>query len=1145
MGGSYIYWHYSGLPVGQDTANFCDKLYWFNPHDGIKVKDLYPNYPLEQLENTISVLKIIMKPHDNSPLSWGGITNVTYPGGEDYSRKDYIELWVKGDAGELHIDIGTNMSEDAPRRNRDSGIVGYDDSLETEDRNHDGVFEQTSDTSNEDTGLDGVSGTDGSGTARDDGDDDYKYYSDNPDNYLYLNGTEGNKRFDTEDLDGDGTLNRNNDYYEIKIDLTHDNPVISRANGWKLYRVFLKDAQSIDTVGNPTLEHVKYVRLWINDFTTTDSISIAKFNITGNKWEIEPLENLDDSILTDEDSIISVSSVNNQEDKDYIPPFNIQKTQYGSYEKEQSLVISYNDLPANNQIFVTEAFSKSYDYMNYKKIGYYIYNENSSLIPEVAVRFYTDDNNYYEYSITADTGWNYVSIPVSAFTDLKSLEPDTANIFEKSNFKIVGRPSFRRIRKIGIGLKNKTYSPLSGKFYVDDIKLTDQLSIPGYSAMASSRLNIGGVLALNASVNNTNSNFKPLNQILPSGNDNVNVSYQATLNMDKFVPARLGISLPISYGYSSVRSYPKYIVNSDIILNNPALRDSQRTVNASRVISASYGKNSRFGNPILHIVDPVKGAFSYSQSFTNGYLSIDSVDNVVASVTYNYPINIKKLKLFNRMPVSFFPNIFGFTGNYSYNFTKRMSRSDSIFILTNKTNNKYLKYSLNTGYQPFSCMQMSYKTSLTRDLNQFRDTSFLPGTEIYKSHTLNFQYSPTFFNKLKPSFNYQFGLQDNHSPDIQVSDSFDFHHIIFTHNISSGISIPYSSFVSFLTSLRDKSKDTTYIKGSPGWFLVQIDNLSNSFRPLSFNYTKQVSHQDHYITGIPNYRYIFGLDHMLSPNLIADRSDLKFLYSDSYSLSTGFSIPGFNLTGQGSYSTGNQGEIGAYDVSNISKNIVLPDITASFSLINPLKKMRGVISSPTLSLSYRQNRSVSGTADKPDKSASSGMQLSPVASFTLMSKYNCNLSYQYNKSMNISESMGQKNGSDKISKSLSGGLGYSFSAPSNFSIPLFGNRLKLRRNINTNISFNYSDNNQRPFTIKSQPDTIFAGSDTLIDTVYIDTSYIQGNRTVAYSFTGSANFTFSNDIKGGIDINYSLTDYKNAGTKIRNYGFQLWMQFNF
>jgi len=232
-------------------------------------------------------------------------------------------------------------------------------------------------------------------------------------------------------------------------------------------------------------------------------------------------------------------------------------------------------------------------------------------------------------------------------------------------------------------------------------------------------------------------------------------------------------------------------------------------------------------------------------------------------------------------------------------------------------------------------------------------------------------------------------------------------------------------------------------------------------------------------------------------------------------------------------------------VSNVNNNLVLPDITASFSLINPLKKIKGVISNPTLSLNYRKNSSLSGTKEQPDKTASSGMQFSPTTSFTLMDKYNCNLSYQYNRSMNISESMGQKNGSDKISKSLNGGLGYSFSAPNNFSIPLFGSRLKLRRSINTNINFSYSDNNQKPFTIKSHPDTIFAGSDTLIDTVYNDTSYILGNRTVAYSFTGSLDFTFSNDIKGGIDINYSLTDYKNAGTKIRNYGFQLWMQFNF
>ncbi len=1146
MGGSYIYWHYAGLPVGEDTAYYCDKLYWYNPHDGIKVKDLYPNYPLEQLENTISVLKIVMEPHNNSPLSWGGITNAKYAGGEDYSKKDYVELWVKGNEGKLHIDLGTNISEDAPRRNASGDIVGYNDSLDTEDRNRDGVFEQTADSSNEDTGLDGVSGADGERVPGDDGNDDYKYYPDNPDNYLHLNGTEGNKRFDTEDLDGDGSLNRDNDYLEITIDLANDVPVVARTNGWKLYRVYLKDAQNIDTVGTPTLEHIRYVRLWLNNLTDKDSISIAKFNITGNKWEIQPLENFDDSIITTEDSIISVSSINNQENKDYIPPFNIQKTQYGSYEKEQSLVIDYKDLPARNQVFITEAFSRDYDYMNYRKIGFYVYNKNTGLIPEIALRFYTNDDNFYEYSISVDTGWNYISVPISQFTDLKRIKPDSVNVFEKANFKIVGNPSFRNIRKIGIGLKNNYYSTLSGEFYVDDIKLTDQLSIPGYSVMTSSKLNFGDILTLNASLNQTNSNFKPLNQNLPAGADNLNLSYNATLNADRFIPSRFGVSIPITYSYSVNKAYPKYIINSDIILNNPTLRDSQKTISGSKVISASYGKSARFSNMFLHVIDPLKAAFSYSKSFSDGYLSVDSSDNVAASITYNYPFNIRKLQLFNRMPISFFPNSFSFSGNYSYSFIRKFSRSDSLFILTNKTNNKYLKYSINSGYQPFKCMQLAYKTSITRDLNLFKEISFLPGTEIYRDHSFNFNYSPTFFKRLKPSFNYQFGFQDDHNPNGQTTDTLNLRNIFITHNISFNMGLPYSNAVSFLTSFRDKSKDTTYIKGSPGWFLVQIDNFSNSFRPLVFSYTKQVSLQNRYIKGVPNYRYIFGMDHTLSPSLVTERSDLRFLYSNSYNLSTGFSIPGFNLNVTGNYSNGKQGNAGVQSNYNTNDNFTFPDVTASFSLNNPLNKWKGAISNPSLSLSYRKTLSHSGTADIPDKSVTSGIQLSPQTSFSLMGKYNCNLSYQYSLSRTISLNLDStKNGSDNISKSINAGASYSIAVPSNFSIPIFGNRLKLNRNIGTSFNFNYSDNTQKSFKITYVPDTIFADNDTLIEYNYSDTTGINVNKTIAYSLTGGANFTFSNDIRGGLDLNYSITDYKNAGTKIRNYGFQLWVQFNF
>jgi len=72
-----------------------------------------------------------------------------------FNRYDVLEVWVKGNEGNVVIEVGKNIPEDMTRRNKNGTLLGPDGIVQTEDKNNDGILDV-----NEDTGLDGVYGED-------------------------------------------------------------------------------------------------------------------------------------------------------------------------------------------------------------------------------------------------------------------------------------------------------------------------------------------------------------------------------------------------------------------------------------------------------------------------------------------------------------------------------------------------------------------------------------------------------------------------------------------------------------------------------------------------------------------------------------------------------------------------------------------------------------------------------------------------------------------------------------------------------------------------------------------------------------------------------------------------------------------------
>ena len=348
------------------------RMNWYNPLGQVDVRQIYPTREVTGRDQLQHVLIMAFDPEERD-LRWGGIpmgsaSGASWPENDpedverrwagvmhplaganaDQTRSRFIEVWVNGNRGELHIDLGV-ISED----------VNGDGKLDTEDDRSDGFGNNLLEP-DEDTGLDGLKDEDEPGydpvTNPDPHGDNFAFEGraggslplDQVD-YSRINGPEGNasdpdqnRRPDTEDLDQSGYLERRNDYFKYFIDLSpdHEDTVFvaggdrdrtnwGNADSWRMYRIPLDagattpdsfagspagndfGAQAIaigertvtgasdargafdGTVGRPSFAQIEMVRLWITKVDDPVTIRIASLNIVGNQWE----EDINGSII--------------------------------------------------------------------------------------------------------------------------------------------------------------------------------------------------------------------------------------------------------------------------------------------------------------------------------------------------------------------------------------------------------------------------------------------------------------------------------------------------------------------------------------------------------------------------------------------------------------------------------------------------------------------------------------------------------------------------------------------------------------------------------------------------------------------------------------------------------------------------------
>ncbi|MFH0921209.1 MAG: cell surface protein SprA [Fibrobacterota bacterium] len=506
----------------------------------------------------------------------------------------------------------------------------------------------------------------GSGDVADPAGDDFYWTVDSRD-FRSFNGTQSNstgESFDTrkqndpddEDVFTSNTIvDRSNAYFHYWIDLNKiskvDEPYLASITetGWRLYRIPLLQKKvtgdpALDSIpykiGLPLLANARGVRVWIDSLTASARVQIAKMEIVGNKWTSRDssFKVVDTTVVPRDTTVypnlMNVSVVNTVDNPDIYthPSFvpNYYDRDRNVDVREQSLLMAYDSLRSGSPpLQAVKFYQRGLDLRLYKKLMFYYqtYEKNRERGNDPAdnviffFRFGTDTANYYEthfFPRPAGQGWDSVTLNLNDLALLKQREIERMGrtngklYAEEGALAVRGYPTFADIKWLSFGfvvdtsrVSKLSNDIFSGKMFVNDLKLTEPQALSGNAARVKLDGAFADLLTVSTGAYYKDGTFLKLTEKQDGGGQSeVAMDVNSTLNLNKFTPARWGLSLPLSASLKTSIQRPRYVPGADLRLSDdglsamaPALLNlatGADLVNADNTLAKRYESNSAF-----------------------------------------------------------------------------------------------------------------------------------------------------------------------------------------------------------------------------------------------------------------------------------------------------------------------------------------------------------------------------------------------------------------------------------------------------------------------------------------------------------------------------------------------------------------------
>ncbi|MGQ9664580.1 MAG: hypothetical protein ACUVUH_04505 [bacterium] len=1120
------YWYLCSKPVIMDTSNFASRrIIWYNPPSGqnFQMEDIYNNST--DPKAIAEVLQLQFFP-DNIQ-SFAGLSQ--YITSTDLDECENIELIVKGTGGKIHIDIAEEISEDQLRRDKLGHLIGYG-TFEDED-NFPRNFSW--DANNEDRGLDGVFGDDANDVSGDDGNDDYA-----EDDYSgRINGTEGNRIWDTEDLDRNGNFNMNNNiYYSYSVHLDSSKYLVETGlkNDWKMFRIPLKDSLSMDTVfGSPNWHNIKFVRIWFDNFTNPATIYIHKLNLTGSRWKNYGV-NGDAANPVDSTERFVLTPVNTETHTYYKPPYPLPiDPMTGKTINEGGMELNLSNIKENHTCIAYRRLETDENYCAYDTLEFYFLANHSN--PQIALRF-GSDTNYYEYKSDLQSGilgynnWRKYRVVLANFIELKKKTKGVGKLTE-GNYTVSGNPSFSANKFFEIRITNTFATPLTDTMWFNDIKLVSPKSEVGRILRTNGSFNIADLSNFTFSYSESNGKFKRLSESKDLSTQGPNRAYSINtgISLNKFLPQEWFFNIPLGLSYSKSIQEPRF---SSLIASDIELDDSMRVRERSKSIVQGYNISISKSNSknwlMKQTLDNLNLYHDRTVNFSNSAKTCDTTDfrNYRGSYTIRPKVSVKVMK----NSIALLPQNVSFAALYTDNILKSYYR-DSL-------NQKFQGYpgypqrrrtlnpSFSTDYSPHPIISASYNFSENRDSVSERRRF---GEEVSRTQSFDSRISKDLLI-INPSLQFNSNYNENHR--------FEMRNPVDVRNISNNSMISISGvadvkkFIKFFTHLRDESKDTLQIPGSPLWVLKQIETFVDYLQNpnLSFSRTKASGYLS---TVRPDLKYQWGIVDTIPLDQISPNSTSSRNITDNFSIMSGANYKILSLSS--SYTSSIGRNIGYSGTENRTITKAYPNANLRISKVELLPFLKKYTHTSSINISFNQNYQTVYSVN-PDTtpeliSDSKTISYNPLVGW----QANWKKGITTNTSINFSETESHQYLSQFINPSKSRGWGgsislaYTFSAPKGINLPLLQG-IKFASNLTTSVAYTY---NRNLSYAASQENPNYLDYDNPVADIE--------NSALDISLT----YNFSASITGGATLNYSKNRDRVFNNNYQRVGLNLWTNINF
>ena len=854
----YERWEPSSAPIDLNSGmqyrqKNRAKMYWYSPFTKYPTKSIWPNQSTSAQANdqTVDILILNYKtlPHQvnvERDSLWAGIISPFYSGSYDQTQSKFFEIWIKGNDGNLTVDLG-KISED----------WNGDGVLNTEDKAEAGFVQGNDILDNgEDVGLDGARDDyeDGWGGALDstgltfqqylangetvfinpavedieDPNSDNWFYDDqqNISNYTKVNGTQGNinasggRYPDTEDLDRSGFIDKTNNYFtktfpldQSKYFVTETEESDGTQTGWQLFRIPLTHFEQVNTVD---WSEIRYIRLVWSGVEEASELGIAKIELVGNDWQELGIADGQSDTFTKSDSAFAITVINTEDNPEYTPPKGVKGEYnpiYDTRSKEQSLVLKFEDLPANNRGAAKKTLfsltgERAQSYLTYDSLKMYVYGEESQWINsqntdvELFLQFGLGDQ-YYEITQPVYSGWdedqnrNAVNLDLDWLTNLKLQDSTSVKLInDKDVFKdssdikqyyftdehgsltgkkitIKGEPAMSRIQHFIVGIRNNANEPITGQVWVDELRLSGVKKEKGVAMRVQSSLQLADFGKTSVVYSRRDADFHVLQQRLGTNKTNESVRVNTSLQMQKFLPESWGISIPMNIAYSSSINSPKYYPGSDVRVNTSAVPDS--IIDQSEIVSFSttFAKTSKSKNKwIKYTLDDITGSFSSNKALTSNEIMKEvRNESYTGKLAYSHSFPrdnffkpLKWLKIIPLLGEKISETNFYYTPtnlNAGIDFSEKLIQKDS--RAGGRSPDEYnlgLNRTFNLFYKITDNLEVKYNRGSKSDMDEFRAEiiraiqDWDPGVITNTNENLSTTFNPVIAEWLKPNFTY-------------------------------------------------------------------------------------------------------------------------------------------------------------------------------------------------------------------------------------------------------------------------------------------------------------------------------------------------------------------------------------------------------